>query len=235
MVSFDYRYLIYTRWCILHCDQAKIEAESQALVVPTVRVDTEHDNLCILYWGNGLKLTINPLLCSWIINILNTQMQKSTMFSVAFFWWVGTTNMAAVYCYEGIPLRFLASFFDIQMRYLVYIRYLWFWHVYMQLALLAQVTSLSYWSRRFTLKHDYLYKWSEQKCFFYSQHVVYEAMVQTRVGRLFIRFLNTQWGLKIRRKAEYFSTNLKVSSLRVFELTYFWNKHFARKSSRKLA
>ena len=25
--------------------------------------------------------------------------------------------MAAVYCYDGIPLRFLASLFDIQMRY----------------------------------------------------------------------------------------------------------------------
>ena len=33
--------------------------------------------------------------------------------------------MAAAYCYEGIPLRFLASLFDIQMRYLVYMRYLW--------------------------------------------------------------------------------------------------------------
>ena len=32
--------------------------------------------------------------------------------------------MAAGYCYEGIPLRFLASLFDIQMRYLVYMRYL---------------------------------------------------------------------------------------------------------------
>ena len=32
--------------------------------------------------------------------------------------------MAAVYCYEEIPLRFLASFFDIQMRYLVYMTYL---------------------------------------------------------------------------------------------------------------
>ena len=28
--------------------------------------------------------------------------------------------MDAAYCYEGIPLRFLASLFDIQMRYLVY-------------------------------------------------------------------------------------------------------------------
>ena len=28
--------------------------------------------------------------------------------------------MAAAYCFEGIPLRFLASLFDIQMRYLVY-------------------------------------------------------------------------------------------------------------------
>ena len=30
-----HRYLIYTRWCIPHCGQAKIEARSQALVVPT--------------------------------------------------------------------------------------------------------------------------------------------------------------------------------------------------------
>ena len=30
--------------------------------------------------------------------------------------------MAAAYCYEGIPLRFLASLLDIQMRYLVYMR-----------------------------------------------------------------------------------------------------------------
>ena len=27
--------------------------------------------------------------------------------------------MAAAYCYEGIPLTYLASFFDTQMRYLV--------------------------------------------------------------------------------------------------------------------
>ena len=32
--------------------------------------------------------------------------------------------MAAVYCYEEIPMRFLASFFDIQMRSLVYMTYL---------------------------------------------------------------------------------------------------------------
>ena len=31
--------------------------------------------------------------------------------------------MAAAYCYERISLRFLASLFDIQMRYLVYMRY----------------------------------------------------------------------------------------------------------------
>ena len=36
--------------------------------------------------------------------------------------------MAASYCYEGIPLRFLASIFDIQMRYLVYMRYRWLLH-----------------------------------------------------------------------------------------------------------
>ena len=39
--------------------------------------------------------------------------------------------MAAAYCYEiygftlWIPLRFMASLFYIQMRYLVYMRYLW--------------------------------------------------------------------------------------------------------------
>ena len=33
--------------------------------------------------------------------------------------------MAAAYCYEGKPLRFLASLFDIQMCYPVYMRYLW--------------------------------------------------------------------------------------------------------------
>ena len=51
-------------------------------------------------------------------------MQKSIVFSAAFFCCVGTTNMAAAYCYEGIPLRFLPSLFEIQMRYLVYMRYL---------------------------------------------------------------------------------------------------------------
>ena len=34
-VCVNHRYLIYTRWCIPHCGQAKIEARSQALVVPT--------------------------------------------------------------------------------------------------------------------------------------------------------------------------------------------------------
>ena len=33
--------------------------------------------------------------------------------------------MATAYCYERIPLRFLASLIDIQMRYLVYMRCLW--------------------------------------------------------------------------------------------------------------
>ena len=31
----DHRYLVYTRWRIPHCGQAKIEAGSQALVIPT--------------------------------------------------------------------------------------------------------------------------------------------------------------------------------------------------------
>ena len=34
-MSHNHRYLIYTRWCIPHCGQAKIEARSQAVVVPT--------------------------------------------------------------------------------------------------------------------------------------------------------------------------------------------------------
>ena len=32
--TLNHRYHIYTRWCIPHCGQAKIEARSQALVVP---------------------------------------------------------------------------------------------------------------------------------------------------------------------------------------------------------
>ena len=53
-------------------------------------------------------------------------MQKSIVFSVAVnILMSGNANMAAAYCYEGIPLRFLASLSDIQMRYLVYMRYLW--------------------------------------------------------------------------------------------------------------
>ena len=35
MPRLDHRYLIYTRWCIPHCGQAKIEAGPQVLVVPT--------------------------------------------------------------------------------------------------------------------------------------------------------------------------------------------------------
>ena len=32
--------------------------------------------------------------------------------------------MAAAHCYERIPLRFFGLTFDMQMRYLVYMRYL---------------------------------------------------------------------------------------------------------------
>ena len=46
-------------------------------------------------------------------------MQRSIVFLAAFFL-MGTTNIAAAYCYEEIPLRFLASIFDTQIRYLVY-------------------------------------------------------------------------------------------------------------------
>ena len=35
LYTISHRYLIYTRCCILHSGQAKIEANSQALVVPT--------------------------------------------------------------------------------------------------------------------------------------------------------------------------------------------------------
>ena len=33
-VGQKHRYLLYTRWCIPHCGQAKIDVRSQALVVP---------------------------------------------------------------------------------------------------------------------------------------------------------------------------------------------------------
>ena len=42
-----HRYLIYTRWCIPHCGQAKIEAGSQALVVPTEL--TRSMIICVFY------------------------------------------------------------------------------------------------------------------------------------------------------------------------------------------
>ena len=35
VMSHSHRYFIYTKWCIPHCWQAKIEVRSQALVVPT--------------------------------------------------------------------------------------------------------------------------------------------------------------------------------------------------------
>ena len=44
--------------------------------------------------------------------------------------WVGKTNMAAAYCYEGTPMRFLAS---LLICYLVYMRYLWFAHSPLQI------------------------------------------------------------------------------------------------------
>ena len=59
---------------------------------------------------------------------INALMQKSIVFSAAFFYeW--ERPIWPAFCYEGVPLRFLASLFDIQMRYLVYMRYLWLEHV----------------------------------------------------------------------------------------------------------
>ena len=51
--SCQHRYLIYTGWCIPHCGQAKIEAGSQTLVVPTELIRSMNYNLCILYCKNG--------------------------------------------------------------------------------------------------------------------------------------------------------------------------------------
>ena len=41
----------------------------------------------------------------------------------------GNDQLAAANCYEEIPLKFLASLFDTQMHYLLYMRYLWLQHV----------------------------------------------------------------------------------------------------------
>ena len=51
--NIGHRYLIYTGWYIPHCGQAKIELSRIAGAGRSHRVDTEHDNLCILYCGNG--------------------------------------------------------------------------------------------------------------------------------------------------------------------------------------
>ena len=57
-----HRYLIYTRCCIPHCGQAKIEARSQALVVPTE--STGSMIICVFCIAEMNKLTISPLVCS---------------------------------------------------------------------------------------------------------------------------------------------------------------------------
>ena len=52
LVGEYHRYLIYTRWRMPHCGQAKIEAGSQALVVPTEL--TRSMIICGgFYCGNG--------------------------------------------------------------------------------------------------------------------------------------------------------------------------------------
>ena len=57
-------------------------------------------------------------------SILYTNAEKYSVFC-SIFLMSGNDQYGAAYCYEGIPLRFLASLFDMQMRYLMYMRYLW--------------------------------------------------------------------------------------------------------------
>ena len=57
-----HRYLIYTRWRIPHCGQAKIEAASQALFVPTEL--TRSMIICVFCIAEMDKVENSPLLCS---------------------------------------------------------------------------------------------------------------------------------------------------------------------------
>ena len=76
-----HRYLIYTRWCIPHCGQAKIEAGSQALVVP--KKLTRSMIICVFCIAEMDKVDNNSSFMQ--LKAFNTQMQKSIVFSVAFF------------------------------------------------------------------------------------------------------------------------------------------------------
>ena len=118
--QFDHRHLIYTRWCIPHCGQAKIEVGSQALVVPT-------------------NSTWSMIICVFCNAEMDKVDNKSSLTQLKSIYYTnaetGTTGMPAaerpiwplliaMRGYRPIPLRFLASIFHMPMRYLVYMRYL---------------------------------------------------------------------------------------------------------------
>ena len=67
-----HRYLIYTRWCIPHCGQAKIEAISQALVVPTELIWSMI--ICVFCIAEMDKVDSKPSFMQ-LKSIIYTQMQ----------------------------------------------------------------------------------------------------------------------------------------------------------------
>ena len=67
------RYLIYTRWCIPHCEQAKIEAGSQALVVPTEL--TRSMIICVFCIADMDK--VDNKSCFMQRKLFSTQMQNA--------------------------------------------------------------------------------------------------------------------------------------------------------------
>ena len=78
-----HRYLIYTRWCIPHCGEAKIKARLQALVVPTEL--TRSMIICVFCIAEMDKVENKSSFIQ--LKVFNTQMQKRIVFSVAFFEW----------------------------------------------------------------------------------------------------------------------------------------------------
>ena len=76
-----HRYLMYSKWCIPHRGQAKIEARSQALVVPTEL--TRSMIICVFCIAEIDK--VDNKSCFMQLKVFNTQMQKSIVFSLAFF------------------------------------------------------------------------------------------------------------------------------------------------------
>ena len=77
----NHRYLIYTRWRIPRCGQAKIEAGSQALVVPAEL--TRSMIICVFFIAEMDKVDNKSSFMQ--LEVFNTRMQKSIVFSVAFF------------------------------------------------------------------------------------------------------------------------------------------------------